>query len=305
MFMKNKFYSILLFFFIAALRAGAQDTTVCNAQFYVSYDGNTVYFRAIDSIAGVQHQWSFGDSTQSGWGNYVGISHTYSHPGTYTVIQRISNPATGCHDSAAQSITIAAPPPNCSITFYYSHDSTRAGQPYYFYAQPYVAGATSDSVTWRINDTLAGFGDTLSRVLQRGTYTVCATLVTSSGCRSQYCQTINVGDTATPPPPGDTTGTTTPPDSTVTPPSDSTAQMIRSYPNPAYSFTNVILKLDNPQMIYIRVYNSMGGQVETRTVSGYKGENIVTVPLGSLQAGIYYIELQYGNVIKRSRIQKL
>lgn len=470
MFMKNKFYTfILLIFCCGWWTARAQDSTACNAQFSASVSGNTVSFRAMDSAAGVQHLWNFGDTSQLGYGPYVTATHTYSHPGTYRVTHLVRDSAIGCFDSSSQLVTIGAPPPQCSITFTYSHDSTRPGQPYYFYAQPNLAGATADTVTWRVNDTIVGTGDTLVRVLPNGPSTVCADLVTSSGCQSQYCQTIVVGDTTTTPPPptcsvnvtyshdstqsnqpyifvaqsslagatsdsviwrvndtivgigdtlvrvlpggmntvcanlvtnlgcqsqacvailvGDTTTTPPPPpacsisftvshdstqpsqpytfnafasidsatsdsitwtvdgtavgtgtslthsfsngtytvcaalvtnlgctstscqtitvtDSTATPP-DTAGQMIRCFPNPAYSFTDVLIRLDAPTVIYVRVYNSMGSEVEQKTVSGFKGTNIINVPLGSLQQGIYYIQLQYGNELKRSRIQKL
>ena len=451
--------------------ARAQDSTACNPQFSATVSGNTVYLRAADSASGARHFWNFGDTSQLGFGPYAVVTHTYSHSGVFRVFHVVQDSAANCHDSSSQLITIGAPPPQCSITFTYSHDSTRPNQPYHFYAQPFLAGATSDSVTWRINDTLVGTGDTLVRMLPFGNSTVCANLVTSSGCQSQYCQAIHVGDTTTTPPPpqcsinvtyshdstqpnqpyiffaqsflagaasdsvtwkindtlvgtgdtlvrvlhagmnticanlvtslgcqsqacvgimvGDTTTTPPPPscsisityshdstlsnqpytftaypvidsatsdsivwtvndtlagtgtsltrsfangtyticaalttnlgcrstacqtinvsDSTgvpVTPP-DTAGQMIRCFPNPAYNFTDVILRLNNSEMIYVRVYNSTGVEVEQKSVSGYVGTNVVRVPLGSLQKGIYYIQLQYGNEIKRSRIQKL
>lgn len=381
MFMKNKFYTFIFMIFCCGwCSAHAQDTaSACNAQFYPSVSGNTVFFRAADSAMGVQHWWNFGDTSSLGYGPYVAVTHTYSHPGTYRVTHLVRDSANSCFDSSSQLVTIGAPPAQCSITFAYSHDSTRPGQPYYFYAQPYLAGAPGDTVTWRINDTIVGTGDTLVRVLPNGPSTVCANLVTSSGCESQYCQEINAGDTTTPPPPpscsvnvtyshdstranqpyyflaqpslagatsdsitwkvdntivgtGDTLvrilhngmnticanlvtnlgcqseacvailiGDTTTP---VMPP-DTAGQQIRCFPNPAYSFTDVLIRLGDPAIIHIRVYNSMGGEVEQKNVPGFKGTNIVNVPLGSLQQGIYYIQLQYGDQIKRSRIQKL
>jgi len=472
MFMKNKVYTLILSIVCCGLwTARAQDSTTCNAQFTAQVSGNTVYFRAVDSMSGVQHFWNFGDTSQVGYGPYVAVTHTYSHPGVYRVLQMVRDSAAGCHDSTSQLVTIGAPPPQCSITFTFSHDSTRPGQPYYFYAQPFLAGATSDTVTWRVNDTIVGTGDTLVRQLPNGASTVCAYLTTGSGCQSQYCQTIHVGDTTTTPPPlpcsitvtyshdstqpnqpyfffaqpylagaasdsitwkvndtlagtgdtlvrglhngmntvcaylvtnlgcqsqacigimvGDTTTTPPPPscsisityshDSTrsaqpytftaypaigsatsdsivwtvndtlagtgtsltrsfangnytvcaalttnlgcqstacqtinvsdttgvpVTPP-DTAGQLIRCFPNPAYSETNVLVRLDNPEVIYVRVFNSMGIEVEQKSVSGFVGVNVVRIPLGSLQKGIYTIQLQYGNEIKRSRIQKL
>ncbi len=57
-------------------------------------------------------------------------------------------------------------------------------------------------------------------------------------------------------------------------------------------------------MIYIRVYNSMGKQVSTTTVPGLQGVNELQVPVGKLGSGIYYIQVQYGNESKMSKIQK-
>ena len=384
--MKNKFYTFILMIFCCGLwTAHAQDTTACNAQFTAPVSGNTVFFRAADSATGVQHFWNFGDTSQVGFGPYAAVTHTYSHPGVYRVIHLVRDSAIGCHDSSSQLVTIGdtttPPPPQCSVNITYSHDSTQPNQPYFFFAQPSLAGATSDSVTWRVNDTIVGTGDTLVRVLHAGMNTICANLVTNLGCQSSACVAILVGDTTTPPPPppacsisftvshdstlanqpytftahpsldsatsdfitwtvNDTTAgtgisltrgfapgaytlcanlvtslgcrsqycqTITVTDTASVPvaPPDTAGQLIRCFPNPAYSFTDVILRLENATMIYIRVYNSMGGEVEEKTVSGFKGTNIVRVPLGSLQQGIYYIQLQYGNELKRSRIQKL
>ena len=380
--MKNKVYTFILMIFCCGwlTTTRAQDSTACNAQFNASASGNTVFFRAADSVAGVQHFWNFGDTSQLGFGPYPVATHTYSHPGVYRVTHLVRDSAAGCQDSSSQLVTIGAPPPQCSITFSYSHDSTRPNQPYIFFAQPNLAGAASDSVIWKVNDTIVGIGDTLVRVLRVGVNTVCADLVTNLGCQSQACVAIMNGDTtSTPPPPAcsisftyshdstrsnqpytftaypvidsatsdsvtwtvnDTTAgtgisltrtfapgtylvcadlvtslgctsrscqTITVTDTTgvpVTPP-DTAGQLIRCFPNPAYSETNVLIRLSNAEVIYVRVYNSMGVEVEQKTVSGFAGTNIVRVPLGSLQQGIYYIQLQYGNELKRGRIQKL
>ena len=380
--MKNKVYTFILMIFCCGLwTARAQDSTACNAQFTAPVSGNTVFFRAADSVAGVQHFWNFGDTSQLGFGPYPVVTHTYSHSGVYRVIHLVRDSATGCNDSTSQLVTIGTPPPpQCSVSVTYSHDSSQPNQPYFFFAQASLAGATSDSVTWTVNDTLVGRGDTLVRVLHNGLNTVCANLVTNLGCQSEACVSVIVGDTTTtPPPPSCSIGFTYSHDSTqanqpytfmasaaigaatsdsitwtvndtlagtgisltrafapgtytvcaalitnlgcestfcqtitvtdttgvpVTPP-DTAGQLIRCFPNPAYSSTNVILRLDKEEVIYVRVYNSMGSEVEQKTVSGFAGTNIIRVPLGSLQQGIYYIQLQYGNEIKRSRIQKL
>jgi PKD repeat protein len=326
--MEKKFYFLCVFMCFSVLfKARGQDSTACNAYFYVNYSGDQVYFRAADSITGTQQRWYFGDSTQLGFGSNVGVTHNYARPGTYLVSLVVRNPGTRCYDSSSQVITISAPPAQCSIGFYFSHDSTTANNPYSFYASPYLAGATSDSVTWTINGSLAGYGNTLNHVLQPGQYTICATLSTNLGCRSQGCQTIVVGDsTATPPVvlPPDTAITVPPnipPDSNVTvppdttgklpvdtaywPPSDSLASYLSSYPNPVSGQVHMDLKTDKAEMIYIRVYNSMGSMVQTVAVSGIRGTNRLSLNVSGLQSGVYSVQIQYGNEIKRSRIQKL
>ena len=49
----------------------------------------------------------------------------------------------------------------------------------------------------------------------------------------------------------------------------------------------------------------MGGQVLSRSVTGYPGVNQITLPIANLPMGVYYIELQFGDTILRSKFQKL
>lgn len=322
--MEKKFYVLFLFITFSGLfKARAQDTTSCTAYFYVSYNGDQVYFRAVDSISGTQQRWYFGDSAQLGFGSNVGVTHTYAGPGTYVVSLVVRNTATGCYDSSAQVIAISPPPPSCGISFYYSHDSTISNSLYSFYAVSYTTQMERDTFFWSINGTLAGLGDTLKRVLQPGQYTICAALSAGpGGC--QYCQTISVTDSAATPPvvvPPDTAITippNIPPDSNVVPPpdtsiiimpnippSDSLANFLSSYPNPVSGQVHMDLKTDRAEMIYIRVYNSMGSIVQTVAVSGIQGTNQLSLNVSGLQSGVYSIQIQYGSEIKRSRIQKL
>jgi hypothetical protein len=80
---------------------------------------------------------------------------------------------------------------------------------------------------------------------------------------------------------------------------------IPSYPNPTTSQAGLDVKLSQPQMIYIRVYNSMGDPVLSTKVSGLQGTNHVQVPVNGLGSGIYYIQVQIGQESKMSKFQKL
>jgi len=80
---------------------------------------------------------------------------------------------------------------------------------------------------------------------------------------------------------------------------------IASYPNPAPGVSRLDVKLDQDNTIYINVYNSMGHLVLSKRVAGIKGMNQIVLPTADLPKGMYYVQIQYGNVSKRSKIQKL
>jgi hypothetical protein len=80
---------------------------------------------------------------------------------------------------------------------------------------------------------------------------------------------------------------------------------ISSYPNPATSQVTLNVTLDEYTTVEIRIYNSMGGLALFRSVSGYPGVNQIVLPIANLPTGVYYVELQFGNTILRSKFQKL
>lgn len=89
------------------------------------------------------------------------------------------------------------------------------------------------------------------------------------------------------------------------PDSARSGSFISCYPNPATTQANLSVTMNGNDLITIRVYNSMGGQVLSTEQSGYTGVNQISLPIANLPTGIYYVQLQYGNTILRSKIQKL
>jgi len=367
------FFSLLLF---GEATVRAQDSSSCNGAFTAIPAGYQVYFQAADSLPGVIHRWNFGDSAQRSTDSSL-INHVYSYAGNFLVTQVVIDSVHHCRDSSWQYITIQANPgPTCSLSITVSSDSVH--RIYSFVANPVTAPGTLDTITWTINDTLAGHGDTLRKTLAFGYYTVCAMLSTSDGCQVQSCVVVDVSDSVPPPPPPPDTCTiafTALPNPhraneytfqvvnsqkydsviwTIINNTDSAnigpfygrsftytfkdtgyywvsvaarrisgcnvyaGQNIRidsvppaqhgfitSYPNPATTQVNLAVSLDKAATIAIRVYNSMGSQVLSTTWTGYPGVNQVTLPIANLPIGVYYIQLQYGDTILKSKIQKL
>jgi PKD repeat protein len=232
-----------------------------------------------DSIA-YSYLWDFGD----------GIStvdrepyHTYSSGGTYTVTLSVTKHSglDSCRSTATGTVFVAGvPKDSCKISFTYTRDPSMPNK-IDFNAQD---SAGLDSLTWivtRMADTAYLYGHTPTYILSdSGCYTVLLIALTPSGCQSSSQQTICT-DTAT----GNS--------------------FISSYPNPVVSMTNINLNLANENNIRISIFNSMGNQVQTSVVAGYKGQNHITLPVSNLPKGIYYVQIQYGNETRRSKIQKL
>lgn len=374
----NKLYLVLSFLLMLGGRqaAQAQVSPGCNAAFQATVSGNTVFFRAMDSLPGVQHSWNFGDGSISSSTDSFMTSHFYGSPGTYVIIQTVADTAHHCQDTASQQVTIAQPPPSCVVLVTETSDSVH--HLYTFVANTYFSQPTADTIRWTINDTLAGQGDTLTRYLPGGPYTVCATMSTSFGCQAQSCLTVNPQDSIpTPPPPPQDTCTisfTAEPkknnpneyvftvvdhqdydsiswtivgaDSLFAGPFHGPGfsytfadtgyydvyvsaekkagcavfngqaihidslpaprgQTINSYPNPATTQATLNVTLNTNSSITVQVYNSMGILVLTQSVSGYPGNNAITLPIANLPQGVYYVQVQYGGTTVKSKIQKL
>jgi hypothetical protein len=225
--------------------------------------------------------------------NDTGFAHDFGI-GYYTVCVRL-HALSGCTASSCYSFTVHAadsssdtthtpppPPPHdsCSISFTYSSSAAHPNEIHF------VAHDSTglDSLAWFITrgvDTVVLHGPAPVYVFaDTGCYNVVLYAMTPGGCYSYSGQSVCIDSL-----PG--------------------SNYIASYPNPARGESRLDVKLDRDNMIYINIYNSMGHLVLSKRVDGIGGMNQIVLPTADLPKGVYYVQIRYGNVSKRSKIQKL
>ena len=184
--------------------SGTNPGNSCMANFYldsVNTSSSTFSFidaSITDSLSNViSYNWSFGDGTTSTLQNPI---HTFSSPGNYYVCLNITT-SNGCTSSSCQYVYVNNGGQNttCQASFvaYIDSISVPALTVYNFYDQS-VPDSTSTIISWNWS-----FGNGTSSNLQNpqatlggpGTYNVCLTITTNSGCTSTSCQNIIVNNT--------------------------------------------------------------------------------------------------------------
>jgi len=143
-----------------------------------------------ETIAGdkiVERKWTFGDGETNS--TSVDPVHNYLKPGVYNVCLTIKT-AKGCISTKCQNVEIKA---FCKSSF--NFEPTLSG---IRFNSSTSVGATNDPVkgrTWNFGDgspVLQGNIDPLHVFPRAGTYTVCLTIWTNSGCESKECKQVVV-----------------------------------------------------------------------------------------------------------------
>ncbi|MBL7923339.1 MAG: PKD domain-containing protein [Bacteroidia bacterium] len=157
----------------------------CIAGFSYQQSNGSAYFNGFNagSFSGVSsYTWSFGDGS-NGSGQFP--VHTYANAGNYTVCLTIVT-YSGCVDSVCNTISINSSP-SCSANFTFSQQNGVAS----FY--PNTTGGAISSYYWTFGD-----GGTASNqypshsYASAGTYQVCLTITTTTGCVDTVCQQITI-----------------------------------------------------------------------------------------------------------------
>ena len=189
---------------IATVQLYDPNSSTCQA--YFSYSNpdttntNTVYFQDLsvpDSISFISsYFWDFGDGSSSIVANPV---HTFGS-GSHTICLTIQT-SSGCTSTYCDSLYVGNQTSTCQA-YFYSYPDTINVPPMttYNFVDQSVADSTNTIVSW--SWTFPG-GTPSTSTLQNpygivfqvpGTYTICLTIATSSGCTSNYCDVITVGN---------------------------------------------------------------------------------------------------------------
>lgn len=191
--------------FCDSITGGNNTSNTCTANFYYLLDSvNTssstysfIDYSSPDSASVIaSYSWSFGDGSSSTLQNPV---HTFTSPGTYYVCLNITT-SSGCFSSNCQYIYVnSSQNTTCQAGFYSYIDSITVPPmtPVNFVDQS-VPDSTSTIVSWLWdlgNGTTSNLQNPSASYQGPGTYTVCLTITTSSGCSNNYCETITINNT--------------------------------------------------------------------------------------------------------------
>ncbi len=224
------------------------------------------------------YTWSFGDGTSSSIPN---PTHTYVANGTYIVCLKVNRGAncesTTCKSIQVQNTTVSA----CdSATVNFTAVALQPALPHKITftatgSRPIIAqkwvitkytnnGYVPYIILTTINPTYT-FADS-------GTYRVCLLARMDNNCIREKCQQLIIVR--------NTNGN----DCHVNP-----------YPNPATAHVSTNVYLTQPQQIKVYIFNNQQTQVRYKLLNGTPGQNVITIEMLGLPAGIYTMKVVRGN----------
>ena len=230
----------------------------------------------------LQYTWTFGDGT----GSHDPVAvHRYAQPGVYVVCLTVWR-GPNCASTTCKEIRVQ-PQINCDtahVSYTYQRN-TQVPNKISFYANSSLPILDQ---TWTITK-LGGTVATPPVILHQnnpvyvfqdtGYYKVCLRAILLGGCVKEYCNYIRIEHV-------------------------SNACELQAYPNPTNNLINVNVTLLQPEMIHAFIYNNLNILVKEKHQQGVSGNNIVTMNVNDLPAGLYTIKLIYGNKVCYARFQK-
>ena len=252
----------------------------CNqlSLYSTSVSNNVATFAPIFVQSNVQYTYTFGDGTGALGAN---ANHQYANAGNYTVCltaYRNNN----CASTTCNTITIL-PTINCNNITLGINDTRDSLVPnrVRFTAVSNTATISQQWIITRIPTTASTGTTTINTndptylFLDSGYYNVCVKATYANGCVKTICKIIYINQSM---------------------PTVNTCSL-QVYPNPATTIINASVTLVQPALISATIYNNMAVLVAQKQQQGVVGNNLVSINIATLPAGIYTIRVLYGNQI--------
>ncbi|MEO7982582.1 MAG: PKD domain-containing protein, partial [Bacteroidota bacterium] len=205
------------------------------------------------------------------------IRHAYPGPGVYRACVRIVFQG-GCIAESCREVVIRAASNVCGG---YMTDSLTGPRTFKF--KGFSINNPNDEVLtyrWTFGDGTTAVGREVTHTYaQGGTYQVCLTILTRSGCETRICKTIRVPGNNEP--------------------------ALRLTPNPVVNVMHVEFMSTHTEQVNIRILNGFGNVVRTYTRTVTAGPNNWDVDLSTLMAGIYTFIVQSPNQMATAIFIKL
>ncbi|OFX30056.1 MAG: hypothetical protein A2X08_06445 [Bacteroidetes bacterium GWA2_32_17] len=184
------------------INVNSNQNTTCQAYYYYQLDStnnlSSTYsfmdYSVADSSSTItSYLWNFSDGSSSTVANPV---HTFGS-GSHTICLTIQT-SSGCTSTYCDSLYVGNQTSTCQAYFYLYPDTINVPpMTTYNFVDQSVPDSTSTIVSWLWNfgnGNVSTLQNPTGNFFQAGTYTICLTIATSSGCTSNYCDVITVGN---------------------------------------------------------------------------------------------------------------
>lgn len=245
----------------------------------ISSEPNSFIFKADISNTTLKYTWTFGDGTGA-VGPYA--KHKYERAGRYNVCLTVYR-GDNCASTTCREIVVG--PLNCDVTtvkFEYQRLNT-VGNTIKLKA---ISSQPLLSQTWTIyksNGTvpvIINTADPTYTFQDTGWYKICLRAITVNGCVKEYCEAIRIQAV----------------------PSVCTLQIV---PNPVTTTVNFKIESPATQAVIASVIDITGVRKAVFYLNAAAGINAFAIPVGTLPAGYYTLEVKTSNRICTGKFQKV
>lgn len=248
---------------------------------FAPYPNNQLEYKfTADSInPNWQYKWNFGDGTTS---TSPAPGHRFAQGGMYRVCLTVIT-ASNCQSTSCKEVRVGAACDSLQVRYEKKRNPQVPNQVYF----KVISNQTIARQRWTIyrhngTNTIIEANNPAYTFRDTGTYRVCVTATAVNGCKREYCDTVRINQVV-----------------------NTNGGFLTVFPNPASQVVYVEVKLERPEPIQVRILNSFGIAVSTRTFTGVAGPNILSMPVVNLTPGYYTLEVKVGSRILIGRFQKI